>query len=56
MEKEIYHRVIPERFCEAVKGFVGRLVGLNIDWNVRAAEAPLDTPLEPVVDWPGHEA
>lgn len=52
MEVVHYHQVIPERVCEVVKGFLGRLVGLEVNWDIKQAEAPLDTVVEPVTDWP----
>lgn len=42
-----YHQVIPETVCDAVRGFFGRILGLNIDWS-----PPLDGRPESVVDWP----
>lgn len=50
---EHYHQVVPEIVCEKFKDFLGRILPLNIDWDLY--EHPLDTPIEPVTDWPGQQ-
>lgn len=53
MEKPTpYHEVGLGKVCELFKGFVGRVVDLGVDWDIKEPEAPLDPPVEPVTSLP----